>query len=194
VKDYPTTLVRVEISEGSVPDFESARTKLQTAAQDFGAADVWVISQSLGDELVFEFYRGTLPANFERSIAGRVFSPKGELRWLRDSSGCRFWKTVESSDGTRTFRKRERRYYLWGMRTKDGSYSENRTVGAFHYPIPAANAGGEQVDDRAFIVVAEYLAAEPVSWQLPVAEVQAILNQPEIVAHRYLQVGSGRTK
>jgi len=65
-------------------------------------------------------------------------------------------------------------------------------VGNFVYPLPAGVV--PTVDDRAYIEVAEYSAARPDNWPDDIADVERILNQHEIVAHRYLRVGCGRTE
>lgn len=149
-----------------------------------------MISQSLADNIIFTHYSGSLPDNFERSIAGRVFSAKGELRWLREGGDCIMWLTEESASGNLRYRRRTQRYYLWGMyKEKDKRFSENRTVGEFDYPMPSGV--NPSTDQRAYIQVAEYLAAAPQQWPDTQDELEGILNQPEIVAHRYLTVNVG---
>jgi hypothetical protein len=148
-----------------------------------------VISQSLAEDIVFAEFTGKLPNNFAHSIAGRVFSENGELRWLREGGQCRIW-LIEEGAGDTLYRRRNQRYYLWGMRTLDGTFSENRTGNVlFRYPL--LHDPGITVDDRAYIEVAEYLAAAPNEWPEDVGKLEQLLNQPEIVAHRYLRVGCG---
>jgi hypothetical protein len=188
-------IVGVEVTEDLVEAFGSARVEMENAAACLiEPEETWVISQSLGDELVFDWFTGSLPPNFEQSIAGRVFSNKGELRWVRDAGGCRYWKTTEiaAAGAAVIHRIRKQPYYLWGMYTKQGTFSENRTVGDFKYPLPPDIA--HKMDDRAYIMVAEYLAAEPAVWTESITEIEQILNQPEIVGHRYLHVDCGRNK
>jgi len=190
--------VHVRVTETREANFGEARGKIEAAAGELrekGGGRQWVISQSLGDPLVFEFFEGKLPENFERSVCGRVFGEAGEARWLRDAEGCLVWvseEAAEASEGTRRRRKRERPYYLWGMYTKQKKFLENRTKGEFVYPLPEGASAA--VDDRAYVVVAEYLAGKPAGWPGSLAEIENILNQPEITGHRYLRVECGRTE
>lgn len=182
--------VTVSIIEHEAPSFEIGETKVEELS---GAIQVpegtWVISQSLAQDIVFAKFTGKLPDNFAHSIAGRVFSEDGELRWLREGGKCRIW-LIEEGSGDTLYRRRKQRYYLWGMRTLDGTFSENRTGNVvFRYPL--LHDPGVTVDDRAYIEVAEYLAAPPNEWPDDVGKLECLLNQPEIVAHRYLRVGCG---
>lgn len=183
--DYPK--VNLAITPGSAP-FAEARAKVEELAEKIvDSQSTWVISQSFGENIHFEFCPGQLPANFEVSVAGRVFSRLGEVRWLRVASECRLWLTLEGAGPDATsYRVRRRRYYLWGMHTQNGEFTENRTPGPFRYPLPA-NAR-PKVDDRAYIEVAEYLAEPPTMWPKDLESIEKILNQPEIAAHRYLRV------
>jgi hypothetical protein len=184
-------LVNVAITLHCHP-FDSARTKAEEIARTLhpDAGGAWVISQSLGDDIFFKHYSGSLPRNFERSIAGRVFSAKGELRWLREGGDCEMWLTEESASGNLRYRRRKQLYYLWGMyREKDKRFSENRTFGEFEYPMPSGVS--PSTDQRAYIQVAEYLAAPPEKWPAAEDELERILNQPEVTAHRYLAVNVG---
>jgi hypothetical protein len=201
VEELVTRVAAVTVEEKVSEEFSAARVAIEAAVQDIvdEADKTWVISQSLGEALVFEFFRGALPLNFEKSVAGRVFSAKGELRWVRDASGCRYWKTVEDGaaaevgdDAPMKWRREDRRYFLWGMYTKEGTFSENRTVGDFRYDLPK-DRRDPRIDDRAYVVVAEYRVGEPVDWAT-VKDVEAVLNQPEIVGHRYVSVGCGRSE
>ncbi len=182
--------VTVQIKEHECASFEIAKTKAEELAATIRVPNgTWVISQSLAEDIVFVEFTGEMPANFTRSIAGRVFSEKGELRWLREGGKCRMWLIEECAGGTR-YRRREERYYLWGIRTADGTFTENRTGDRlFRYPLPKGVV--ITVDERAYIEVAEYLAAAPEKWPSEVGELERLLNQPEIVAHRYLRVGCG---
>jgi hypothetical protein len=181
--------VTVGIKEHEASSFEIAKTKAEELAGTIQVSDgTWVISQSLAEDIVFVKFTGKMPDNFVQSIAGRVFSEKGELRWLREGGKCRMWLIEEGAGDTR-YRRRDERYYLWGMRTVDGMFSENRTGKEFRYPL--LKDAGITVDDRAYIEVAEHLAAAPETWPEDVDKLERLLNQPEIVAHRYLRVGCG---
>ena len=182
--------VRVGIKEHEASSFEIAKAKVEELAGTIQDPNgTWVISQSLAEDIVFVEFAGTMPDNFVHSIAGRVFSEKGELRWLREGGKCRMW-LIEEGAGDTQYRRRDQRYYLWGMRTADGTFSENRTGNVlFRYPL--RRDPGVTVDDRAYIEVAEYLAAAPDTWPEDVGKLERLLNQPEIVAHRYLRVGCG---
>ena len=181
--------VQLKILEHDPLSFENALQGAEKLAETFiDPEGTWVISQSLADDIVFEKFTGKMPANSLHSIAGRIFSAKGEVRWLREGARCRMW-TLNEGDGKEYYRRREQRYYLWGMRTKDGTFSENRMDRVFEYPL--AKDPGVTKDDRAYILVVEYLAAAPSSWPDNVDELERLLNQPEIVAHRYLSVGCG---
>jgi len=182
--------VTVDIKEQEARPFEIAKAKVEELAETIqDLKGTWVISQSLAEDIVFAEFAGKLPDNFAHSIAGRVFGEKGELRWLREGGKCRIWLIEEGAGDTR-YRRRKQRYYLWGMRTLDGTFSENRTGNVlFRYPL--LPDPGITVDDRAYIEVAEYLAAAPNEWPKDVGELERLLNQPEIVAHRYLRVGCG---
>jgi len=115
------------ITTPSCVEFDAARPLAEELAKEVidSKGGTWVISQSLAEQIVFETYTGQLPANFERSIAGRVFSQNGELRWLREGVQCRTWLIVETEGcvGAIRYRRRpDRKYYLWGMYTKDGTF------------------------------------------------------------------------
>src|SRR5450631_3092133 len=107
-----TTLAMLEIT-CAVQPFETARAEAGKLANDH-AGTALVICESPADDLHFARYDGVLPESFERSIAGRVFCEKFEVRWLREGDRCRIWKLQETPQGNR-YRRAQRKYYLWGM-------------------------------------------------------------------------------
>jgi hypothetical protein len=145
---------------------------------------VWIMAQSF-EKREFGAWSGSIQ-DFERTFAGRIFGPVGEVRWAREVDHYHVWWISEEMSGL-AVRKIERRHYLWGY-FENGRWAEGRIPQELFYPVPA---GKEK--DREFIRVAEYLPELEVppdsrdAWE-------DMLNQPSIAAHRFVSVGAGANK
>ncbi len=119
---------------------------------------------------------------------GRFFNAYAEARWIRSPDGSfSVWITREGSSGRKVMRE-QRCYYLIGIWGK-GQFAEHRYPGTpFDYGV-----SGKRDGDRAYIEVYEYAPAEP-NWSddPDEATIQARLNQPMIIAHRFFNVDAGR--
>jgi len=190
-------MVFLKIESNDPTPFQDAWPKIATLCTTELVSDQprWVHCQALGAPIHFEFFDGNKPSAFDQSEAGRIFDETSEVRWRRDTQGCLIWRLREvpapvGDQQVLRCRKRLRRQYLWGMYIRDGRFSEPRIQRDFRYPLlPDAHP---RVDDRAYIKVVEYLPAEPEQWPEDLASLQAILNQPEIIAHRFMSVHCGR--
>lgn len=124
---------------------------------------------------------------------GRWFDATSEIRWIRgQDGGFRAWLTREEATGTRVRQRRRRCYLVGTYRSTDGrtTCSEERYPG-LHLDYPTD--GRPEDGDRAFVEVIEYAPIAPAEgdWPRDPDAVEAILNQPAIVAHRFARVGFG---
>jgi hypothetical protein len=123
-----------------------------------------------------------------RAWEGHIFSPDADVRWRRNQEETlAAWVTREATPGCSVMRT-ARRYYLIGT-WRDGQFAEHR------YPGASLDYGviGNREDDRAFIKVYEYAPAEP-AWneQKDADSIEKMLNQPLVIAHRFVGVEAGR--
>jgi hypothetical protein len=119
---------------------------------------------------------------------GHIFSTDADVRWRSNPEGTfAVWITREATTG-RSVMRTARRYYLIGT-WRDGRFGEHR------YPSALLDYGvtGNHEDDRAFINVNEYSPAEP-AWneQKDADSIEKLLNQPLVIAHRFVGVEAGR--
>src|SRR5258705_293004 len=129
----------------------------------------------------FTAWNGVL-RNFDRTFAGRIFGPDGEVRWVREVDHYHVWWLAEEASGSPAVRKIERRYYLWSY-WANGRWAEDRIPRVLSYPVPATSE-----KDREFILVAEYLQELRVPPDTPetsdhdaqLAAWEDLLNQPRI--------------
>lgn len=126
---------------------------------------------------------------------GRVVFSQAELRWVRDPDGkLRGWLLTEHAekpghDDAVRVRSTDRKYYLLGTAdTAAECFREARYPKPFKYPVKLD--GKATGDTRAWIMVREYQRAPDWS-QLNDDECLALLEQPMVVAHRYLRLGAG---
>jgi hypothetical protein len=147
-------------------------------------------------------------ADTERMFEGRFFTAEVELRWCRDAAGTfRAWMTREISPAAGESLSPgwlravvcDRRHYLLGQYDEGSvppTFSEARYPGRrFHYPPADFTTGGEDTPrpgDRAFVVVLEYEPLPPRWETYDAAAVEAALNQPRVIAHRFVGIGYGR--
>lgn len=142
------------------------------------------------DSLTNEMTR--LVQNANLLFEGRFFCPDCEVRWIRQPDGTfRAWVTKEDASGGRYAPRGPLRYYLIGTyKTEDDQTTcrEDRYPGKlFHYPI----SGQPTERARAYIDVKTYIAADPQPWPQDADTVEALLNKPAVVAHRFVGVGFG---
>jgi hypothetical protein len=129
------------------------------------------------------------------SFEGRIFDEHVDVRWLRQpglEDGqpiFRVWVTKECADGGIEVEAIPRTYYLIGVHSVDG-WSEARYPQArFDYPVDPPSVE----KSRARIHVEEYAPAEPDWSRLPSEEqVEHGLNQPRVIAHRFVSIEAGR--
>lgn len=132
-----------------------------------------------------------LPKNWATSFSGRIFNEQKEFRWIADGTSLRAWTIEDSTDDKGAYERILRPYYLYGTWEKGRFFEATVRRADLNYPIQ----GSPQDDDRAFVTVALYRPAKPLSWtgEDPAA-IRARLNQPAFTAHRFLKIDYGRDK
>lgn len=138
---------------------------------------------------------------------GRVFNDTADVRWVNSQQGFRAWVTVpgvfskeelQSQEQTvkiesQSFQvnTQERPYYLHGEYWKPSQngvflFTEGRFPHkVFEYPLQQV----PKEKERAYIVVREYFRQQP-DWNT-VDDIELALDQPLLVAHRFISVNSG---
>lgn len=123
---------------------------------------------------------------------GHLFTPSHDVRWLAHGDGTySAWLTKEDQSGALKVEATKRSYYLIGIHSGGGAtaFSEARFPDReFTYPV--ANPPAEH--GRGCIEVIEYAptprAAD--SWPEEVDAIERLLNQPAVVAHRFIGVAA----
>jgi len=125
--------------------------------------------------------------NLAATFSGRIFNPKLEIRWERSGDRALLWRLSETpSSSAISCESCDRPYYLWGE--QDGAaFSEGRIPHPLHYPIQSTAK-----HDRAFIRVREYRPAKPNPFKSNLEELMDQLNQPRLLAHRFLSLEVGQ--
>lgn len=130
----------------------------------------------------------------DRAFEGRLFDGAGEARWrARDDGRFDAWLLSEASPGAAdaepAIRVAPQKFFLIGRGTTNpGEFREGRYPGTrFRYPVGPIEAA-EPSTARAYIEVQEYYRAEP-AWKEVTDEVERLLNEPLLLAHRFVGVG-----
>lgn len=127
------------------------------------------------------------------ALEGRIFTPDAELRWVRDQVDPTFtaWATrewpLDSPHGEPVWRL-DRPYLLLGERDEkkhgDTDFHDRRHPSRpFKYPVSGAGS-------RAFVCVAEYHRTQPEWSGLSAEAIEAALNTPLLVTHRFISLGT----
>ncbi len=195
------TNVSLLIDRSSTNDRAVASSKILELAKNCGEP-CWMILQSFR-ELSVALWNAQSPdpaATLDAVFNGRIFGERGEVRWVKEGQLWEIWglretQDVEASGGCGPYVSRERRYYLWGIfKSKQQRFVEDRVPGVPEYPILGTPAD----DDRAYIEVREYESPIPVvspaTGNPDVALLEKQLNEPRLVAHRFLRIGSDRDR
>lgn len=176
-----------------VKEYAEAEAHVRKWAQKVGQP-AYLMSQSF-PECRFVAYDGQIP-NFAATFAGRIFGPEAEVRWVREGERARVWLTQESeTEGTACIQTVER-FYLWGDWNKDENQEEYR----FREPripdhqkltYPLSDELNINLHDRAYIEVYQYTPVAPESWPNDAMKVMDLLNQPRLLAHRFVRLAVG---
>lgn len=192
-----TTAVYVTITPLGPADWASLRDMIAQATGWDSTRGVYSYVESVTDCTL----RYEALANAEKALAqsaaqlfeGRLFSDDCDVRWVRQTDGTfRAWMTKESATGRQRVHRLTRRYYLIGTyRTED----QQTTCQEDRYPgkqFEHALSGQPSDRDRAYIEVIEYAVARPDKWPTDADGIEALLNLPAVVGHRFVCVGFGR--
>ncbi len=138
----------------------------------------------------------SLPADLDvgATFSGRIFDRDFEIRWQLAGTNAYLWRFSEvansdpSREGVFDCEYCDRKYYLWGEWTggdgESSMFQEGRMPEAKVYPVKAVRE-----HDRAFIEVREYRPAMPSRFEEGLVDLMQQLNQPRLLAHRFLGVG-----
>ena len=166
--------------------WEKVNERVEQLCSDI--AEGFLLTQSF-ETLDFQHLPKNLPSLAD-TFSGRLFNKDQEVRWLRVGDEALIWRYTEASDEEIDCESFDRRYYLWGEWDKDepgdhGSFFvEGRMRGRREYPVVASNE-----HDRAYILVREYRPAKPSFEVEDLHKLVVQLNQPRLIAHRFLDVG-----
>lgn len=210
--EHKVTLVRRPLGRGPVE-------RLRAAVLDFtrwtDGSPVIAYDESLYECRLHSLTVGAwAPAGIP--FEGRVFDAQYEVRWVaHDDRSFEMWAVADDEamrdravdDPTyviETAWRHYRRYYLLGTGTsvagtfRDARYGPDKT---FVYPVgeptEAPRTGDDGNEDprslRAYVLVAEYYRDRP-AWDGLSADVLAqTLDDPMLLAHRFVSVHAGRT-
>ena len=149
----------------------------------------WIILESYSQKVVFETYvPGSPLPTLGEEFAGRIFGPDAEVRWLRDSSGFHLWHLAAAENGD-AYEMKQRNYYALGY-WKNGHFFESSLPAPIAYPVPPDPKLHDE--DRPYFVALEYYRQPPSVWPGDPAAVQALLNQPRLVAYRLIAFQFGQ--
>lgn len=150
----------------------------------------------------------------QRLWQGRVFNHHFDLRWVRNpsnsNSSWQAWLTVEFCHTSMIDKvltpqaniqyqaiRKEKKYYLNGLFKEEASdgrfiFTEMRYPDKeFKYPLPNKPKDKE----RAFLTVYEYERLMPTDWTDITDDcVQEYLDQPLLIAHRFVKLGADTSK
>lgn len=132
-------------------------------------------------------------------LEGRLFDGAGEVRWVaREDGKFDAWFLCETaasdSDDERVVRvepPQKQKYFLLGRGTAvSREFTEGPYPGKmFKYPVDASGATKPELV-RAYILVYEYYRKQP-EWDTKSGEeIERLLNEPVLVAHRFVDVGT----
>lgn len=177
--------VLLVIKQGTRRPYAEAESDLLERAKEVGEP-AFLIVQSF-EHCLFTKFTGTIP-DLATSFSGRIFGPQAEVRWVREGDLCRYWLLWEGNGGRPALR-REQRYYLWGI--WDGKrFAELRIPD--YQPLAYPLDGNPAPQDRAYIRVYEYYPVPPNPWPSQAEEVEKLLNQPRLLAHRFVGLACGQ--
>ncbi len=152
--------------------------------------NAFAITQSFTD-LKFTELAGASLDDLPGTFSGRIFNAGVEVRWLRDADKGHVWRLSENGNG-KPIRCEffDRRYYIRGECYRSeglDAFWEGRMPSVRRYPIHA-----KKEHDRAYIIVREYRPAEPDFKSTDPEALMNQLNQPRLLAHRFMSVGVGQ--
>ncbi len=130
-------------------------------------------------------------------MEGRVFGERGDVRWrcLPDGrfNGWSIREVDKDVAGASVREYADNNYYLVGRGTTEpGQFTEARYPGVlFNYPIESVFNEAEAPNARGFVTVREYGPVKPddsTIQKLAADQVVQLLNQPRLIAHRFVYV------
>jgi hypothetical protein len=171
-------------------------TLVRVAETRFGwlaDTDVFVYSET-ARECTLDRMKLSSAVRGDHPLQGRLFNPAGEVRWVaRPNAELDAWFHSEGAGSEATIRI-EQAYFLLGRGTiAQGEFSEGRYTGKrFRYPVTPAGTRETSLT-RAYVLVHEYYREEP-QWDRYLDEehetqINRGLNEPMLIAHRFVDVG-----
>ena len=158
----------------------------------------WYVGYSLEEAMIL-YASDALPANWGKTtIGGRLFDKEREVRWQLNGDCFDMW-TLYESVGDQLVAREVKYYCLGKWDASKNCFIEGKLPRDLPqwvqagWPLPVT---GTSANDRMFFKVIEYSPArlihsDPNECQdQKIARITKELNQPRIVAHRLVDVGS----